>query len=92
MVPAPICRPALGPSSARSRSRLKEVRARLKLPRRRGLEYLTLARSSRTLSGGERQRIRLASQIGSGLTGVSTCSTSHPWPAPGANNARLLAG
>ena len=35
-----------------------------------GLNYLSLARSSSTLSGGESQRIRLASQIGSGLTGV----------------------
>jgi excinuclease ABC subunit A len=49
---------------------LKEIRARLKFLNNVGLEYLTLARSSGTLSGGESQRIRLASQIGSGLTGV----------------------
>jgi len=49
---------------------LKEIRARLKFLNNVGLEYLTLSRSSGTLSGGESQRIRLASQIGSGLTGV----------------------
>ncbi|MBX9827002.1 MAG: excinuclease ABC subunit UvrA [Xanthobacteraceae bacterium] len=49
---------------------LKEIRERLKFLVDVGLEYLTLARSSGTLSGGESQRIRLASQIGSGLTGV----------------------
>ena len=49
---------------------LKEIRARLKFLNNVGLEYLTLARGSGTLSGGESQRIRLASQIGSGLTGV----------------------
>src|SRR5262249_34717170 len=49
---------------------LKEIRARLKFLNNVGLEYLTLARNSGTLSGGESQRIRLASQIGSGLTGV----------------------
>ncbi len=49
---------------------LKEIRARLKFLNNVGLDYLTLARSSGTLSGGESQRIRLASQIGSGLTGV----------------------
>ncbi len=49
---------------------LKEIRARLKFLNDVGLDYLTLARSSGTLSGGESQRIRLASQIGSGLTGV----------------------
>jgi excinuclease ABC subunit A len=49
---------------------LKEIRARLKFLNNVGLEYLTLARASGTLSGGESQRIRLASQIGSGLTGV----------------------
>ena len=49
---------------------LKEIRARLKFLNNVGLDYLTLSRSSGTLSGGESQRIRLASQIGSGLTGV----------------------
>ncbi|MFN3686585.1 excinuclease ABC subunit UvrA [Salinarimonas sp.] len=49
---------------------LKEIRERLAFLNDVGLEYLTLARSSGTLSGGESQRIRLASQIGSGLTGV----------------------
>jgi excinuclease ABC subunit A len=49
---------------------LKEIRERLKFLNDVGLEYLTLSRSSGTLSGGESQRIRLASQIGSGLTGV----------------------
>ncbi len=49
---------------------LKEIRERLKFLNDVGLEYLTLSRNSGTLSGGESQRIRLASQIGSGLTGV----------------------
>ncbi len=49
---------------------LKEIRERLKFLNDVGLEYLTLSRKSGTLSGGESQRIRLASQIGSGLTGV----------------------
>jgi excinuclease ABC subunit A len=49
---------------------LKEIRDRLRFLVDVGLEYLTLSRSSGTLSGGESQRIRLASQIGSGLTGV----------------------
>ena len=49
---------------------LKEINERLKFLNDVGLEYLTLSRSSGTLSGGESQRIRLASQIGSGLTGV----------------------
>jgi excinuclease ABC subunit A len=49
---------------------LKEINARLGFLLNVGLEYLTLSRASGTLSGGESQRIRLASQIGSGLTGV----------------------
>ncbi|NHK27483.1 excinuclease ABC subunit UvrA [Parvularcula flava] len=49
---------------------LKEIRDRLHFLNNVGLEYLTLSRNSGTLSGGESQRIRLASQIGSGLTGV----------------------
>ncbi|CAN1565459.1 UvrA Excinuclease ATPase subunit [Rhabdaerophilaceae bacterium] len=49
---------------------LKEIRDRLKFLSDVGLDYLTLSRASGTLSGGESQRIRLASQIGSGLTGV----------------------
>lgn len=49
---------------------LKEIKSRLGFLKSVGLEYLTLSRSSGTLSGGESQRIRLATQIGSALTGV----------------------
>ncbi|MEG0995284.1 MAG: excinuclease ABC subunit UvrA, partial [Bacilli bacterium] len=49
---------------------LKEIKSRLEFLANVGLDYLTLARSSGTLSGGESQRIRLATQIGSQLTGV----------------------
>ena len=49
---------------------LKEINARLNFLKDVGLSYLTLSRSASTLSGGEAQRIRLATQIGSGLTGV----------------------
>ena len=50
---------------------LKEIRARVGFLNEVGLDYLTLARSTGSLSGGEAQRIRLATQIGSGLVGVS---------------------
>ncbi len=53
-----------------ARAILKEIRERLGFLNNVGLEYLTMSRSAGTLSGGESQRIRLASQIGSGLTGV----------------------
>jgi len=53
-----------------ARAILKEIRDRLGFLVNVGLDYLTLSRSAGTLSGGESQRIRLASQIGSGLTGV----------------------
>ncbi len=53
-----------------ARQILDEIRARLKFLLDVGLNYLTLARSAGTLSGGEAQRIRLATQIGSGLSGV----------------------
>ncbi|HRT37784.1 MAG TPA: excinuclease ABC subunit UvrA, partial [Caldisericia bacterium] len=53
-----------------SKQILKEIKSRLKFLVDVGLSYLTIDRESRTLSGGEGQRIRLATQIGSGLTGV----------------------
>ena len=53
-----------------ARAIFKEIRERLGFLNNVGLEYLTLSRNAGTLSGGESQRIRLASQIGSGLTGV----------------------
>lgn len=49
---------------------IKEIRTRLNFLKNVGLSYLTIDRSARTLAGGELQRIRLASQIGTGLTGV----------------------
>ncbi|MGM3078601.1 hypothetical protein ACS2TM_26870, partial [Bacillus cereus group sp. BC310] len=49
---------------------LREIRARLEFLLEVGLGYLSMARAAGTLSGGEAQRIRLATQIGSGLTGV----------------------
>ena len=53
-----------------ARAIVKEIRERLGFLNNVGLDYLTLSRNAGTLSGGESQRIRLASQIGSGLTGV----------------------
>ena len=49
---------------------IREIYERLNFLNKVGLDYLSLSRASKTLSGGESQRIRLASQIGSGLTGV----------------------
>ena len=49
---------------------LKEIEGRLKFLKGIGLDYVTMDRTARTLSGGEAQRVRLATQIGSGLTGV----------------------
>ncbi|MGB6549529.1 MAG: excinuclease ABC subunit UvrA, partial [Xanthobacteraceae bacterium] len=69
---------------------LKEVRERLKFLVDVGLEYLTLARASGTLSGGESQRIRLASQIGSGLTGVLYVLDEPSIGLHQRDNARLL--
>ncbi|PKL37713.1 MAG: excinuclease ABC subunit UvrA [Spirochaetae bacterium HGW-Spirochaetae-1] len=62
---------ALSPTEEKiSRQVLKEIRTRLKFLNDVGIEYLTLDRAAGTLSGGESQRIRLATQIGSSLTGV----------------------
>src|SRR5712691_3829558 len=69
---------------------LKEIRERLKFLVDVGLEYLTLARASSTLSGGESQRIRLASQIGSGLTGVLYVLDEPSLGLHQRDNARLL--
>ena len=69
---------------------LKEINERLGFLMNVGLEYLTLARSSGTLSGGESQRIRLASQIGSGLTGVLYVLDEPSIGLHQRDNARLL--
>jgi excinuclease ABC subunit A len=69
---------------------LKEIRDRLRFLIDVGLEYLTLSRSSGTLSGGESQRIRLASQIGSGLTGVLYVLDEPSIGLHQRDNARLL--
>nr|WP_051116031.1 excinuclease ABC subunit UvrA [Methyloferula stellata] len=69
---------------------LKEIRDRLSFLIDVGLDYLTLARASGTLSGGESQRIRLASQIGSGLTGVLYVLDEPSIGLHQRDNARLL--
>jgi excinuclease ABC subunit A len=69
---------------------LKEIRERLAFLNDVGLDYLTLARASGTLSGGESQRIRLASQIGSGLTGVLYVLDEPSIGLHQRDNARLL--
>jgi len=70
---------------------LKEINERLGFLKNVGLEYLTLSRSSGTLSGGESQRIRLASQIGSGLTGVLYVLDEPSIGLHQRDNGRLLA-
>ena len=70
---------------------LKELTERINFLNNVGLEYLTLSRNSGTLSGGESQRIRLASQIGSGLTGVLYVLDEPSIGLHQRDNARLLA-
>jgi len=69
---------------------LKEIRERLTFLNDVGLDYLTLCRASGSLSGGESQRIRLASQIGSGLTGVLYVLDEPSIGLHQRDNARLL--
>lgn len=69
---------------------LKEIRERLRFLMDVGLDYLTLSRASGTLSGGESQRIRLASQIGSGLSGVLYVLDEPSIGLHQRDNARLL--
>ena len=69
---------------------LKEIKERLRFLDDVGLDYLTLSRASATLSGGESQRIRLASQIGSGLTGVLYVLDEPSIGLHQRDNARLL--
>lgn len=69
---------------------LKAIRERLQFLNNVGLDYLTLARNSGTLSGGKSQRIRLASQIGSGLTGVLYVLDEPSIGLHQRDNARLL--
>jgi excinuclease ABC subunit A len=69
---------------------LKEIRERLRFLNDVGLDYLSLSRNSGTLSGGESQRIRLASQIGSGLTGVLYVLDEPSIGLHQRDNARLL--
>ena len=69
---------------------LKEIEARLRFLVNIGLEYLTLDRTAQTLSGGEAQRIRLATQIGSGLTGVLYVCDEPTVGLHPADDARLV--
>jgi excinuclease ABC subunit A len=82
----------LGPQEAEiARLLLKEIGERLGFLERVGLDYLTLDRPSATLSGGEGQRIRLATQIGSGLSGVLYILDEPSIGLHQRDNARLLA-
>ncbi len=81
----------LSPSQREIAARiLKEINERLGFLKNVGLDYLTLMRASGTLSGGESQRIRLASQIGSGLTGVLYVLDEPSIGLHQRDNARLL--
>ena len=83
--------PKLSPKRRQIAERvLKEINERLRFLVNVGLEYLTLSRASATLSGGESQRIRLASQIGSGLTGVLYVLDEPSIGLHQRDNARLL--
>jgi excinuclease ABC subunit A len=83
---------SLSPKHAEIAARiLKEINERLGFLSNVGLDYLTLARASGTLSGGESQRIRLASQIGSGLTGVLYVLDEPSIGLHQRDNERLLA-
>ena len=83
--------PTLTPQRAEiARRILREILDRLAFLVDVGLDYLTLARGSATLSGGESQRIRLASQIGSGLTGVLYVLDEPSIGLHQRDNARLL--
>jgi excinuclease ABC subunit A len=73
-----------------ARQVLKEIGERLKFLRNVGLQYLTLDRAAATLSGGEAQRIRLATQIGSGLTGVIYILDEPSIGLHQRDNARLI--
>ena len=92
---APLVRRRCPPSSPPKQNEiaeriLKEIRERLNFLNDVGLDYLTLARAIGTLSGGESQRIRLASQIGSGLTGVLYVLDEPSIGLHQRDNARLL--
>ena len=69
---------------------LKEINARLEFLNNVGLNYITLSRSARTLSGGESQRIRLATQVGSNLTGVLYILDEPSIGLHQRDNARLI--
>lgn len=73
-----------------ARQVLKEITERLQFLRNVGLQYLTLDRAAATLSGGEAQRIRLATQIGSGLTGVIYILDEPSIGLHQRDNARLI--
>ena len=81
----------VGPDYAVVKDVLKEIVKRLGFLNDVGLDYLTLDRSSGSLSGGEMQRIRLASQIGSGLTGVLYVLDEPTIGLHPRDNARLIA-